>query len=196
MLLVVPWHTLAHIVYFAVNLYQPQNLKNMNAAEWHLIMNHVPVTGIIFGTLLLLAGLIARSRDVKLAGLVFFIVAAIMAYPVVASGEGAEEIVEELGVSHDVIHDHEELAESALWLVLGLGVLAILALLLTYRKHNRATTIEILTLLAALPICFVMANVAHTGGEIRHPEMREDFVIPGEVPEGLQEDTAPEFDDD
>jgi len=57
-----------------------------------------------------------------------FLVCMIMGKATMMTGEGAEEIVEELGISHDIIHEHEEIAETFMKILYALGILSILGL--------------------------------------------------------------------
>ena len=85
------------------------------------------------------------------------------------------------GVSHRVIHAHEEWGE---WAALATGALAALALgvLLAWRRAVRPA-LGALTLAAVLPVMGALGWTAHLGGEIRHPEIRTgaDAVYPDEA---------------
>ena len=148
----------------------------MNDAQLHLILNHYPIIGTLFGVLLLAYGFFAKNKSILHTGLVTLFVAALLVIPTYLTGEGAEEIVEALGVDHEVIHAHEEAAELALWLVIGLGVLAGITFLLSLRASLNNTTLRFLylsTLVAGLAVFGYMARVGSLGGEIRHPEISD-----------------------
>ncbi len=91
----------------------------MNDAHLHLLFNHYPIIGTLFGVLFLGYGLFAKNKSILHAGLLLLFLMALLAIPTQLTGEGAEEIVEELGVDHDVIHAHEEAAELAFWFMIG-----------------------------------------------------------------------------
>lgn len=155
----------------------------MNAAETHLLINHIPVFGTIFGFLALLIGLFIHSDGAKKVGLIFLIIAGAMSIPANNTGEEAEEIVEHMGLEsdvHDYIHEHEELAEGAMKVSVITGVLALLALYMLFGKKAPAKILVYITLAGSLGGSIYMAYVAHTGGEIRHTEIREGFVVPSE----------------
>ncbi len=148
----------------------------MNDAHLHLLLNHYPIVGTLFGVIFLGYGLFARNKSLLHAGLLTLFVMALLAIPTQLTGEGAEEIVEELGVDHDVIHEHEEAAELAIWFMAGLGVLALVTLLISRRTSGRATVLRglyIATLLLSIVVFGLMARVGGLGGEIRHTEIRE-----------------------
>lgn len=155
----------------------------MNAAEIHLAINHLPIAATLFGVLILIGGMLVKSDMVKKTGLILLIAAGLLTIPAVVSGENAEEIVENMSIGedlHDIIHEHEEMAESARWVSLGVSLLAILAFYFTHAKKAPAKIFTILTLIAGLGSVLYLANVGSSGGEIRHTESRDGFVIPAE----------------
>ena len=50
----------------------------MNGAHFHLLVNHIPIVGTIFGLLILLAVIILKNATVKLTGLATLIAATII----------------------------------------------------------------------------------------------------------------------
>jgi hypothetical protein len=143
----------------------------MNAAHWHLILNHIPVLGTFFAAGLLVAGIFGHSRQIKRSGLVFLLVATVSVIPTVITGEGAEEIMEGRGISDEIIHNHEEEAEVAQWLMLMLGVVTLGALLADHKRLSFTNVLIFICLLGAVAIGIVMINVATSGGMISHPEI-------------------------
>ena len=145
----------------------------MNWAHAHLLLNHVPVIGVIFGFFLLLLGVMRKSDELKRVSLVCFVVIGALAVPTYLTGEPAEEIVRDLpGVSRALIEQHEDAATFALISACILGLVS-LGILLYFRAPKAlpgwSTT-------AVLVISFwtgtVMARTAYLGGQIHHPEIR------------------------
>ena len=72
----------------------------------HLMLNHIPVLGMVFTSLLLAYALIRDQAELRKAALALFILLALVTPAVYLSGEGAEEGVEHLaGVSEAAIED-------------------------------------------------------------------------------------------
>lgn len=144
----------------------------MNGAQAHLLFNHLPVLGVPFSALLLLAGAWRRSEELKKAGLAAFALTALCVLPAYFTGEGAEHVIEDLpGVTEGLIHAHEEAAEAALAVTLILGALSLGALWhagKVGRVRRRAWVPVLLLGLAALAL---LARTAHLGGLIRHAEL-------------------------
>ncbi|MCC3160366.1 hypothetical protein LJ737_24230 [Hymenobacter sp. 15J16-1T3B] len=149
----------------------------MNGAHLHLLLNHTPILGSLFGLVLLLVALVRRQPVLVKAGLIVLLVAAALAIPTNMTGEGAEEVVEHYpGVTRTLIHEHEEAAELALWALELTGLLAVGSLLLLARGHARAALLTRLTLVGALLSFGLMARAGNLGGRIMHPETRGDAV--------------------
>lgn len=146
----------------------------MNDAQLHLALNHFPILGTLFGTILLGFGLFGKNSSLLKAGLITLFIMAVMTVPVYLTGEGAEEIVEELGVDHDIIHEHEEIAETAVLFTDTLGLLALISFFLSQKTFNRpARILTIVTFVMGVIVFVFMLQVGGSGGEIRHTELRE-----------------------
>lgn len=144
----------------------------MNGAQLHLLLNHLPVLGLVFGVFVGLYGWLARKPDVVNVALATFVFVAVAAAAAMASGEEAEHVVEGIaGVTEAVIEPHEEAAEGAALAAYGLGVIA-LGLLVVYRRREVPRGAAGIALLAALLLGGWMGYVAHLGGQIRHDEIR------------------------
>jgi uncharacterized membrane protein len=147
----------------------------MNPAHIHLLLNHIPILGSLFGTILLAIGLLRKDKSLLNAGLLTLVIVSIVAIPVFFSGEGAEDIVEKMpDMSHDIIHEHEEIAEKAIWLMELVGLGSLIAFFLHLKEHPLRHTVTIAVLVLAVANFGVMAKVGNTGGEIRHTEIRKN----------------------
>lgn len=104
-----------------------------------------------------------------------FLVCMIMCKATMMTGEGAEEIVEELGISHDIIHEHEEIAETFMKILYALGILSILGLTANLKKHTKATIVSYIVLILAIGSAILSKNVGTFGGEISHTEIRQNL---------------------
>ncbi|GAB4241567.1 MAG: hypothetical protein Tsb0034_18670 [Ekhidna sp.] len=150
----------------------------MNVAHFHLIVNHLPIVGVLIGALILIVGMLLKNMTVKLTALGVLVFSAITSIFAFYTGEGAEEIVESLSsANHDLIHIHEEYAETFFIMMLILGVVALLGFIAELKKSTNAKYLVIVSLLGSIA-CIIMAKyVGTSGGEIRHTEIRSDFRI-------------------
>ncbi len=146
----------------------------MNDAHLHMVVNHFPIIGLFFGIGILAYGIIKKQAILVNTAYVMFIVCMIMAKATMMTGEGAEEIVEELGISHDLIHEHEEIAETFMKVLYALGILSILGLVANVKKHEKASFFSYVVIILAIGSAVLSKNVGTSGGEIRHTEIREN----------------------
>lgn len=80
----------------------------MNQAHLHLMINHLPIMGVVIATLVLISGFIIKNKIVKRTALGIYILSCFGIIPSHITGEGAEEIAEKIPeISHDLIHTHE-----------------------------------------------------------------------------------------
>ena len=161
----------------------------MSAAHWHLVLNHIPLLGILFGTALLAYGVWRRQEDVQIASLGLLVVAGLAVIAVYLTGEPAEEVVEGLaGVSHDAIEAHEHFAWYGLVAGIATGVVALGTLLYGALRRRLVRWTVGLTLLLAVVSVGLIGYTANLGGKISHPELR------GEVP--VQVESGDDHDED
>ena len=145
----------------------------MGAAHIHLILNHVPMLGIVIAGALFGIALAYRNIQFQRVALGFLVVFSLTAIPVYLTGEPAEEAVERApGVSERMIDRHEKAASTALAAMEGLGGLALLGMLI-FRKVAalpRAFAAGVLALVLAVSGLFGWTG--YLGGQIRHSELR------------------------
>ena len=145
----------------------------MNDAHLHLVVNHFPIIGTIFGFGIVVAGLIFKNNSVKNVAYILFIVAAIFAAFSMGTGEGAEELVEKMpNVGKQIIHEHEELAEKLALVLYTLGLISLLGLYTNFKNHIKSKLISYLALAIAAVGVFLAQQVGTSGGEVRHTDIR------------------------
>ncbi|WP_199774181.1 hypothetical protein [Salinibacter altiplanensis] len=153
----------------------------MSAAHWHLVLNHIPLLGLLFGTAMLGYGLWRNQADVQEASLGLLAVAGLATIAVYLTGEPAEEVVEgAVGVSHDALEAHEHFAWYGLVAGIATGVGALGALLYG-TLHGRIVRWTVVgTLVLALASAGLIGYTANLGGKISHPELRADVPVQSE----------------
>lgn len=152
----------------------------MNDAHLHLVVNHFPIIGTILGLGILIAGIIFKNNSVKSTAYALFIVSAIFAVFSMSTGEGAEELVEDMpSIGHEIIHEHEEIAEKLAIVLYSLGVVSLLGLFMNYKKHPKVNHISYIAVVVAIIGVFFAQRVGTSGGEIRHTEIRANAFPSG-----------------
>ncbi|WP_142784030.1 hypothetical protein [Changchengzhania lutea] len=162
----------------------------MNDAHFHLVVNHLPIVGVLIGFLVLLVGYIIKKPQIKNTALGIFIFSAFTAAAAFLTGEGAEEIVENLpGISETLIHKHEEYAELFLTIMLILAGVSLTTLFLEYKKLPFSKYGFVAVLLLSITSIGISKYVGTSGGEITHIEIRSDANV-------IQLDAQDDHDDD
>lgn len=89
----------------------------VNAAHWHLVLNHMPIFLVAIGIGVLVAGWWRDSFELKVTSLILFFLAGAVVVPVAWSGEQAEHLVEDYGgISNKYMERHEEAgAQAVTW---------------------------------------------------------------------------------
>ena len=144
----------------------------MNSAHWHLLLNHFPIIGTYFSTLLLILGIMLKSQPIKNIALGFFILTTLFAIPALLTGEDAEDVLSSIGQKNETfIHSHEKQAQNAFWFSISIAILSLGALLGRLNIKNNRILILII-LIAGLVNSVLMTLVGNSGGQIRHTEIR------------------------
>ena len=169
----------------------------MNGAHFHLVVNHLPIIFPLVGAIVLVTGLISKSEAVSRTAFMIFILGAMSAFAAMATGEGAEEIVEKIGgIQEDMIKTHEEAAKVFAILSYLLGALSILGLRASFKEKKFSNLIPIATLVIAITVLFLAKQTGTTGGEIRHTEIRSGNSTPVPAPAVDQNKIGKDGDDD
>jgi hypothetical protein len=140
----------------------------------HLLLNHVPIIGLIVALAVLCTGLVLRQTALLFTALVLVALTAGASIPVANYGDAAYPAIFDTldGVGQDWLDYHAELAETwlpVLWANAALSVIAIAV------GAARRPLLVWAALLVALVTLFGIAGasiVANAGGKIQHPEFR------------------------
>lgn len=151
----------------------------MNAMHVHLILNHLPVVGALFGLGLFACGGLRKSEDLKKAALVVFVAVAIFSIPVYLTGEPAEDGVKGLpGVSETILEKHEQAGGVTFVLLLVLGSVGLLSLFIFRAGKVIPAALNAGILAMSLVVLGFSAWTANLGGQVRHTEIRPGATAP------------------
>lgn len=140
----------------------------------HVLLNPIPLYGLVFGLIALIAGLVTRSRGAQMTALLLLVVVGAVAWPVFDTGEDAEHgmALKLDAAGRAWLHEHGERADIGVWVFIGTGALALAALITHWKWPKPARWLTLLTLVAALASLGVAGWIGHAGGQIRHTEFR------------------------
>ncbi|WP_413167633.1 hypothetical protein ACL6C3_13235 [Capilliphycus salinus ALCB114379] len=154
---------------------------NISWTHIHLILNHFPIVGMIFGFLLLIYAWLKKSEDLHQASYWTFITIALISIAVFYSGNQAAATVQNLpNVTGALIHEHNQVAKQALIALEILGSMSLLGLLLFSGDKKRPSWFSITLLTVTLIGVVLVSWTGFQGGIIRHTEVRDEmqFLLP------------------
>jgi hypothetical protein len=150
-------------------------------SERGLLLNHFPIIGTLIGSALLLWGFFKKQDNIKIAACIIIVAMALMAIPVFLTGEPAEEAIENLpGIAENIIEEHEEAAQFAIWILGFTGLMAFVSVIAHRINHRLVRSAFTLTLILSILGFAAMARAGYTGGQVRHTELRSGAVVQGE----------------
>ena len=150
----------------------------MNNSHLHLVVNHLPIIFPMVGIILLFIGIFTKSEVTKRNAYIIFMLGAITSILAMATGENAEEAIENLpSVSENLIHTHEEAAELFAGLSYVLGGFSLFAHFSSWKKYSICKFAPYVVGLFAIATLFFAQKAGNTGGEIRHSEIRSGASV-------------------
>ena len=170
----------------------------MEPTHLHLLTNHIPILGSFFSFALLIIGMIMKNKTVEITALSTLLVVTLFTFPAYLSGEEAEHKVEHFeGVSEHELEEHEEHAETTLWLMIAAGLLGAIALA-SYKASPQYTKWMRLTTVIVCGLAFLsMIPLSLHGGKIMHSELRtEGANVESNEHEDHEDHLDDEYDDD
>lgn len=151
---------------------QPQSI--------HVLLHPLPVLGLAVAVIGLVLGLIFKSKGGISISLFLIAVTAASAFLVFQSGEKTEDLLED-GFDKETsawVHDHEERAETAIYLFYVTAFVAVVALAIRPVIPGFAGGATWATLGLACLCILAGAWIGYAGGRIAHPELRDELVPP------------------
>lgn len=152
----------------------------------HLLLNHLPVVGILAGIPILLIGLLRGQAILQKTALWIFLASAVFTVPVYFSGDNAEHEIEEYAlVSEHELEEHEDWGKRSMWLGVALGLLSIVGFLQMSRNAAAAQKTIWAIFIFSLLVMVSHGITSMEGGKIRRPELRgeDPMVVTPQSPE-------------
>jgi uncharacterized membrane protein len=147
----------------------------MNVAHLHMVVNHIPIMGTIFGLGILITALVKNNTTATNIAYVLFITATIFAAISSSTGEVAEDLVKDIpSVEKKIIDQHAHFAALLTFTLYVLGVISAVGIFFNFRKKSRTKTIAFLAILLGIMGVFFIFQAGKSGGDIRHTEFRTE----------------------
>lgn len=145
----------------------------------HMIINHIPTSGIGYAIALLAMGIFWRKPALLTVSLALLVFGALITIPVYLTGLQAEEVAEHALRLPNLEHYVEHHEESGLMTLVAAEVVGFLALIgLWAVRVGKALPRWFFPVLLVLTIASagVFSRTANLGGQIRHTEIRQDAL--------------------
>lgn len=144
---------------------------NINAAHWHLLVNHLPIIGGLFGIIILLWGIIRKNASIINLSLLLFVTCAVFSVIASQTGESAEAYLKNLKAIDEIyLERHVAAADIANYGMIALGALALITLI--FERIRNQKFMPYIILLVSIAVFVLMARAGNLGGEIMHKEIR------------------------
>jgi hypothetical protein len=146
----------------------------------HVLLNPLPIYGLLVGWVGLVIALILRSRPAQIATLALVLVSSVSAWPVYEFGEQGYDRV--LSMADDDgrawLDEHRDRAEDFIWVFYVLAALSAVAIGAPIKWPKSSVPLAVAAILLGAITLGSGAYIAYAGGRVRHREFRNGPAPP------------------
>lgn len=156
-------------------------LRDLRQPEYiHVLLNPLPVYGLLVGWLGLVIALILRSRRAQITTLTLVLISSASAWPVYEFGEQGYDRV--LSMADDAgqswLDEHRERGEKLIWIFYVLVALSAIAIAAPFKWPKTSVPLAAAVILLGAVTLGSGAYIAYAGGRVRHREFRNEPAPP------------------
>jgi len=146
----------------------------------HVLLNPLPVYGLLVSWIALIAALISKSRKAHIVTLILVFITSISAWPVYEFGEQGYDRVMAMtdDDGHAWLDEHQDRAQKLIYLFYALAVLSLVAIIVPIRWSKSSVPLAIAVVLLGATALASGCYIAYAGGKIRHREFRNEPAPP------------------
>ena len=162
-------------------------LRGLRQPEYvHVLLNPLPVYGLLVSWIALVAALISKSRRAQIVTLILVFMTSISAWPVYEFGKQGYDRVLTMtdDDGHAWLDDHEERAEKVIYIFYALAALSVAGILIPLRWPKSSALLAISVVLLGAVALGSGCYIAYAGGKVRHREFRNEPAPPLKSQEG------------
>jgi hypothetical protein len=162
-------------------------LRGLRQPEYvHVLLNPLPVYGLLISWIALIAALISKSRRAQIVTLILVFMTSISAWPVYEFGKQGYDRVLTMtdDDGHAWLDDHEERAEKVIYIFYALAALSVAGILVPLRWPKSSALLAISVVLLGAVALGSGCYIAYAGGKVRHREFRNEPAPPLKSQEG------------
>jgi disulfide bond formation protein DsbB len=152
-------------------------LRGLRQPEYvHVLLNPLPVYGLVISWIALIAALISKSRRAQIVTLILVFITSISAWPVYEFGEEGYDRV--LAMTDDDgqawLDEHQHRGQKLIYLFYAVATLSAAAIIVPLRWPKSAIAFAIAVILIGAVALGSGCYIAYAGGKIRHREFRNE----------------------
>jgi len=156
-------------------------LRSLRQPEYvHVLLNPLPVYGLLVSWIALIAALISKSRRAQIVTLILVFITSISAWPVYEFGEEGYDRV--LAMTDDDGHawldEHQDRGQKLIYVFYALAVLSAATIVVPLRWPKSSVPLAIAVVLLGAAALASASYIAYAGGKIRHREFRNEPAPP------------------
>ena len=156
-------------------------LRSLRQPEYvHVLLNPLPVYGLLLSVIGLIIAFVLRSRRAQIATLALVLISSISAWPVYEYGEDGYDRV--LAMTDDDGHawldEHMHRAQKLIYIFYALALLSAIGIAAPLKWPTSAAPLIIAVILLGALTLGSGGYIAYAGGRIRHREFRNEPAPP------------------
>jgi hypothetical protein len=156
-------------------------LRSLRQPEYvHVLLNPVPVYGLLIAWIGLIIAVVLKSRRAQIVTLVLVLVSSLSAWPVYEFGQQAYDRVLSMtdGDGERWLDEHQDRGEDLIWIFYALAVLSAAAITVPIKWPKSSAPLVIAVILLGAAALGSGGYIAYAGGRIRHREFRNEPAPP------------------
>ena len=152
-------------------------VRDLRQPEYiHVLLNPLPVYGLLVGWVGLVIGLALRSRRAQIATLTLVLLSSISAWPVYEFGEqGYDRVLSMTDEAGEAwLDEHMHRAENLIWVFYALAALSAFAIAAPIKWPKSSLPLAVAVILLGAVTLGSGTYIAYAGGRVRHREFRNE----------------------
>jgi hypothetical protein len=156
-------------------------LRDLRQPEYiHVLLNPLPVYGLLVGWVGLVIAVLLRSRRARIATLTLVLLTSVSAWPVSEFGQqGYDRVLSMADEDGQAwLDEHKERGEDLIWIFYALAILSVIAIAVPIKWPKSSVPLAVAVILVGTVTLGSGAYIAYAGGRIRHREFRNEPAPP------------------
>jgi hypothetical protein len=152
-------------------------VRDLRQPEYiHVLLNPLPVYGLLVGWVGLVIGLALRSRRAQIATLTLVLLSSISAWPVYEFGQqGYDRVLSMTDEAGEAwLDEHMHRAENLIWVFYALAALSAFAIAAPIKWPKSSMPLAVAVILLGAVTLGSGTYIAYAGGRVRHREFRNE----------------------